>query len=58
MPTKWEYKLVRYKGAASYTEIEDDLNERGNEGWELCGNEYGCFIFKRPINQTNKEDLP
>lgn len=44
---KWEYMLVLQPKTP--TVAEDDLNSLGMDGWELCGIDYGCFIFKRPI---------
>ena len=54
---KWEYYLVDL-----YTEpyrwdirldIQGRLDRYGDFGWELCGTEYGCFIFKRQKGEGN-----
>jgi hypothetical protein len=48
---EWEYKLVRpmTHETCGVCEIEDVLNRYGTDGWELCGIDYGCYIFKRPV---------
>lgn len=58
---KWEYKLVsqrlfRAEASKSANEtrggtdsIEDGLDAFGRDGWELCGIDYGHFIFKRGL---------
>lgn len=28
------------------------LKSRGEQGWELCGFEYGCAFFRRPTGET------
>lgn len=44
----FEYKVTSTrKGGTTFMQLEIDLNELGLEGWELCGIEYGAFIFKR-----------
>ena len=44
---EWEYQMEPMPRNKTVKEIEDYLNYYGNDGWELCGIEYGCFIFKR-----------
>lgn len=44
---KWEYK-VRVSGRSSfYAEQQAELNELGQEGWELV--DFAAGVFKRPI---------
>ena len=45
---KYEYQLVTMPRGSS-VDIENFLNEYGIEGWELCGIDYGCFVFKRKV---------
>lgn len=45
----FEYKLVP---TPDYPGIVPALKLLGEEGWELCGIEYGCFIFKRELILT------
>lgn len=44
---EWEYQLVPQPRNKSALELEEYLNDNGKDGWELCGIDYGCFIFKR-----------
>ncbi len=39
---KWQYAEV--SGTGSF-----NLNDMGDEGWELCAYYSGTFIFKRPL---------
>jgi hypothetical protein len=48
---KWQYKMVKMQ-SDTVPNIEHSLDELGWEGWELCGIDYGCFILKRPIPDT------
>ena len=42
---KWEYKI-------KYMPKHTQLNELGQEGWELCGiDTLEMYIFKRKIQQ-------
>ena len=43
----WEYKLVESPRSSTHEEVKDMLDKLGNEGWELCGVDYGAFILKR-----------
>ena len=43
--SQWEYRIT---ALPKYVELVKDLNMEGEDGWELCGIEYGCCIFKRP----------
>lgn len=53
MRQKWEYRTVLLPRAEDLPCSQDPLvtflNGFGNEGWELCGVEYGSFIFKRTL---------
>lgn len=49
MQKKWEYKLVEQPGTSYPVSIKEFLDTFGNEGWELCCHDYGCFIFKREV---------
>jgi len=55
MVRKWEYLI---KGNPGYYHIlnEDELNQLGEEGWELVGFSptYGVYIFKREKTQDIK----
>lgn len=57
---KWEYKIIEMDALYSSkdiinihiacsrkTYIEKLLNEIGDEGWEVCGYEYGNYLLKR-----------
>jgi hypothetical protein len=44
---QWEYQLVKAPSGVPITNIEDDLDALGKDGWELCGIHYGYFILKR-----------
>jgi len=46
----FEYLLHPLDRDKNRHEIEDALNRVGQDGWELCATDYGCFIFKREIN--------
>jgi Domain of unknown function (DUF4177) len=55
--TKWEYKFIVTSDTLSGVRIQQDLNNLGKDGWELCGVQsardgYGgtenCYVFKRP----------
>lgn len=44
-----EYRLEELpRGKDSY-EITEFLDSMGEDGWELCGIEFGNFIFKRQV---------
>jgi hypothetical protein len=47
MQKKFRYKLVRNTGFNSNTDLEEFLNDEGEEGWELCCIDYGYMIFKQ-----------
>ncbi len=49
---KWEYQLEAVKTSIAFNSICDI--ER-YQGWELCGQEYGYFIFKRAIKEEPAE---
>ena len=50
MINSWEYKLVdTLKRPETIKDIELYLNQLGQEGWELCGIDYRCFIMKRKL---------
>lgn len=46
---KIEYKVISQGQvmSSSIAELTFELNYLGTEGWELCGSDYGCLIFKR-----------
>lgn len=44
--TKWEYKMVYL----SNTDIEQYLNNLGNQGWELVCSNFNATLLKRPKN--------
>lgn len=44
--TKWEYKMVYL----SNTNIEQYLNNLGNQGWELVCSNFNATLLKRPKN--------
>ena len=44
--TKWEYKVV----SLSNNDIEEYLNNLGNQGWELVYTNLNATILKRPKN--------
>jgi len=41
---QWEYHIIDFR---SYT-TECELDELGEEGWELCAAIDSCLLFKRP----------
>jgi hypothetical protein len=41
-PGKWEYLMIAEQDAG-------DLNELGEQGWELVSVSNGQFYFKRPV---------
>lgn len=55
MSKQWEYKTVslpninnlRYRDDGAAEKLKRFLDGFGFDGWELCGIEYGHFIFKR-----------
>lgn len=49
MMEKFEYMLVPVLMATPIKSIAERLDLYGDEGWELCGIEYGAFIFKRKV---------
>lgn len=55
MPTQWEYrvKFVRIPKKDATASVTDELNEVGEEGWELVNIvEVGTVlmaVFKRPL---------
>lgn len=50
---RFEYKMVRQDALVQRTveDIELELNYEGANGWELCGIDWRCLIFKREIPQ-------
>lgn len=49
----WQYAFdVLPEYSTSFPMI---LRERGENGWELCGFEYGCAWYKRPIKQSKAD---
>ena len=45
---RWEYKVTKVNFVQ---ELEDALNELGDEGWELVlVDEYLNLVFKRPLD--------
>jgi hypothetical protein len=50
MKTEWEYALVRRfkRDDGRAIALSVLLNQRGADGWELCGVLTDTFIFKRP----------
>lgn len=51
---KWEYKFISHGSVPQrgglFSTVDDArvyLEEQGDDGWELAGIDYGCFIFKR-----------
>lgn len=50
---RWEYLAVQMPSSAYAIDLTRELNHWGEMGWEMCGTEYGCFIFKRPMKETN-----
>jgi hypothetical protein len=50
---KWEYKLVSQVRSSTQDAVSLVLNRHGKEGWELCGIDYGCFIFKRAVDPVS-----
>jgi len=47
---KWEYKYYYYRGDYRKN-IEQNLNELGQQGWELVCVQGGSFYFKRRLPQ-------
>lgn len=53
--TKWEYKMITWDGTRKAP--MEEMNELGNEGWELVaggcgGGDYYLrseYVFKRPL---------
>lgn len=52
-PPKWEYKVATHQLPPGSHADENELNELGQDGWELAGivheNSYTHFYFKRLI---------
>lgn len=48
---RFEYQLIEQSGLSLRTAkaLLEYFNTRGANGWELCGIDYGCLIFKREI---------
>jgi hypothetical protein len=52
----WSYKLARFDlmGRDGYAGVETELNQMGEQGWELVGveaiGEYSYVICKRPVD--------
>ena len=50
---KYEYLLIPQPERPNRTtSISDFLDGLGLDGWELCAIDYGCFIFKRVLEET------
>jgi hypothetical protein len=45
----YEYLIQAVPKGLLLEEIEGWFNIRGKDGWELCGRDWGCCIFKRLI---------
>lgn len=48
---QFEYIYVHLPSTGPEAAFMDILKQRGEEGWELCGFEYGYAFFKREIIQ-------
>lgn len=49
---KFEYRVQEMqKGGRHLYEVQEELDNYGREGWELCTVEYGCWIFKRELRE-------
>ena len=50
---RFEYSLVSTTTRSFYVkaEIKEFLDKYGAEGWELVAIDYGCFIFKREVQE-------
>lgn len=46
---KFQYAYVSLGELGSFGHFLAELERRGNDGWELCGFEYGCAFFKRVV---------
>ncbi len=50
--TKWKYRVVLVKGELSIQQLQEKLNELGNDGWEMAGNIQTpiniALVFKQP----------
>jgi hypothetical protein len=54
MRKQWEYEYAdkpRLDEYNSQRDAEDILNNLGAEGWELCGEHHGFFVFKRGLEE-------
>lgn len=51
---KYEYKFIPNPAMSHIAELERDMNEEGQKGWELCCVAWNCFIFKRQIKRSKK----
>ncbi len=43
----YEYQLITQPKGLTAQQVENLLNDMGNDGWELCGTDYGCFMMKK-----------
>lgn len=49
---KWEYMLIEFHGDTA-KEIEDRMERRGAEGWELVAVSEGVAYMKRPKQEVS-----
>lgn len=52
---KWEYLLIKKPITKDILDLDIFLQRIGKDGWEMCGSEYGAFIFKRAILQQPEQ---
>lgn len=44
---RWEYDLSLTPDDVTWSQLQDWLDDRGAQGWELVGFQYGAAIWKR-----------
>ena len=47
----WEYIVYGIPKIQTFQDAEKWFNTLGQESWELCGKEWGYFIFKRKLEE-------
>lgn len=57
MSKKWEYKVWSFPGTSA-SELQIEMNQFGQEGWELVAVLNHRGFFKRPIPADRIPDFP
>ncbi len=54
---RYEYFVTPMPTPASHEDVQDELDQYGEDGWLLCGIEYGAFILARELTEEGDPEV-